>query len=228
MKRKVKRSAMRGKEDAHDYRYFPDPDLVSLSHRRRLESTCSKLRSLNCQMHVKRDIAANYGLPSYDAAVITASMKMADFFEESLQYTQDAKAVSNWIMGDLLGYLNANNLEFTDVKITGKGLGEMIGLIEKGTISNKIAKTVFKEMIETGKEPQKIVEEQGLVQISDEGAIKAVVEQVVENSPQSVADFKAGKEKAVGFLVGQVMKETKGKANPGLVNKLIVECLNSK
>ena len=104
----------------------------------------------------------------------------------------------------------------------------MIGLIEKGTISNKIAKTVFKEMIETGKEPQKIVEEQGLVQISDEGAIKAVVEQVVENNPQSVADFKAGKEKAIGFLVGQVMKETKGKANPGLVNKLIVECLNSK
>jgi aspartyl-tRNA(Asn)/glutamyl-tRNA(Gln) amidotransferase subunit B len=219
--------AMRGKEDAHDYRYFPDPDLVSLyideEWKARVQASIPELPDAR-----KARYSSEYGLPSYDAAVITASMKMADFFEESLKYTQDAKAVSNWIMGDLLGYLNLNSLEFSDVKVTGKGLGEMIGLIEKGTISNKIAKTVFKEMIETGKEPQKIVEEQGLVQISDEGAIKAVVDQVVENSPQSVADFKAGKEKAVGFLVGQVMKETKGKANPGLVNKLIVECLNSK
>ncbi|WNR45495.1 Asp-tRNA(Asn)/Glu-tRNA(Gln) amidotransferase subunit GatB [Paenibacillus roseipurpureus] len=219
--------AMRGKEDAHDYRYFPDPDLVSLhiddAWKDRVRSSIPELPDAR-----KARYSRDYGLPSYDADVITASMKLADFFEQSLQYTQDAKAVSNWIMGDLLGYLNANSLEFTDVKITGKALGEMIGLIEKGTISNKIAKTVFKEMLETGKEPQTIVEEQGLVQISDEGAIKAVVEQVVANSPQSVADFKAGKEKAVGFLVGQVMKETKGKANPGLVNKLIVECLNSK
>lgn len=131
-------------------------------------------------------------------------------------------------MGELLGYLNANNLEITDVKVTGKGLGEMIGLIEKGTISSKIAKTVFKEMIETGKAPQQIVEEKGLVQISDEGAIQAVVNQVIQNNPQSVADYKAGKEKAVGFLVGQVMKETRGKANPGLVNKLIVNTLKSQ
>jgi aspartyl-tRNA(Asn)/glutamyl-tRNA(Gln) amidotransferase subunit B len=131
-------------------------------------------------------------------------------------------------MGDLLGFLNANNLELSQVKITGQGLGEMIGLIEKGTISSKIAKTVFKAMIESGKSPQAIVEEQGLVQISDEGAIQAVVDAIVAGNPQSVADFKAGKEKAVGFLVGQVMKETKGKANPGLVNKLIIECLNKQ
>jgi aspartyl-tRNA(Asn)/glutamyl-tRNA(Gln) amidotransferase subunit B len=219
--------AMRGKEQAHDYRYFPDPDLVSLyiddAWKASVQSSIPELPDAR-----KARYASEYGLPGYDAEVITSSMKLADFFEESLQYTQDAKAVSNWIMGDLLGYLNANNLELQDVKMTGKGLGEMIGLIEKGTISTKIAKTVFKEMIETGKDPKKIVEEQGLVQISDEGAIKAIVEQVVSNSPQSVADFKAGKEKAVGFLVGQVMKETKGKANPGLVNKLIVECLNSK
>lgn len=219
--------SMRGKEDAHDYRYFPDPDLVSLyiddAWKDAVKATIPELPDAR-----KARYSNQFGLPNYDAEVITSSMKMANFFEESLNYTQDAKAVSNWIMGDLLGYLNANNLELADVKVTGKGLGEMIGLIEKGTISNKIAKTVFKEMIESGKEPQKIVEEQGLVQISDEGAIKAVVEQVVDNSPQSVADFKAGKEKAVGFLVGQVMKETKGKANPGLVNKLILECLNSK
>jgi len=218
---------MRSKEQAHDYRYFPDPDLVSLyiddAWKARVQATIPELPDAR-----KARYTAEYGLPGYDAEVITASKQLADFFEESLRFTQDAKAVANWIMGDLLGYLNANNQELSDVKITGQGLGEMIGLIEKGVISSKIAKTVFKAMIETGKAPQTVVEEQGLVQISDEGAIKQVVEQVVDNNPQSVADYKAGKEKAVGFLVGQVMKETKGKANPGLVNKLIVECLNGK
>lgn len=154
-------------------------------------------------------------------------MKLADFFEESLKHTSDAKASANWIMGDLLGYLNANNLELGDVKITGQGLGEMIQLIDKGTISTKIAKTVFKGLIETGKSPQQIVEEQGLVQISDEGAILSIVDAVIAANPQSVEDFRNGKEKAIGFLVGQIMKETKGKANPGLVNKLLVERLNA-
>ncbi|MCD1261079.1 Asp-tRNA(Asn)/Glu-tRNA(Gln) amidotransferase subunit GatB [Paenibacillus athensensis] len=218
---------MRSKEQAHDYRYFPDPDLVSLyideEWKARVQASIPELPDVR-----KARYAAEYGLPGYDAEVITASMQLADFFEESLRFTQDAKAVANWIMGDMLGYLNANNQELSDVKITGQGLGEMIGLIEKGVISSKIAKTVFKIMIETGKAPQTVVEEQGLVQISDEGAIKQVVEQVVDNNPQSVADYKAGKEKAVGFLVGQVMKETKGKANPGLVNKLILECLSGK
>ncbi|MNI03128.1 Aspartyl/glutamyl-tRNA(Asn/Gln) amidotransferase subunit B [compost metagenome] len=218
---------MRSKEEAHDYRYFPDPDLVSMHIDEEWKSAV-RLTIPELPDARKARYAADYGLPSYDAEVITASKKLADFFEESLQYTSDAKAVSNWIMGDLLGYLNANSQEFSEVKITGKGLGEMIGLIEKGTISNKIAKTVFKAMLETGKAPQTIVEEQGLVQISDEGAIKTVVDQIVDNNPQSVIDFKAGKEKAVGFLVGQVMKETKGKANPGLVNKLILDSLNSR
>ncbi|MBP1990919.1 Asp-tRNA(Asn)/Glu-tRNA(Gln) amidotransferase subunit GatB [Paenibacillus eucommiae] len=218
---------MRSKEQAHDYRYFPDPDLVSLyidqAWKDKVSATIPELPDAR-----KARYAGELGLPDYDAAVITASKKLADLFEESLSYTSDAKAVSNWIMGDLLGYLNANNLEPADVKLTGQGLGEMIGLIEKGTISNKIAKTVFKELLETGKDPKTIVEEKGLVQISDEGAIQAVVEQVIDANPQSVADFKAGKEKAVGFLVGQIMKETKGKANPGLVNKLIIESLNKK
>ncbi|NEN84188.1 Asp-tRNA(Asn)/Glu-tRNA(Gln) amidotransferase subunit GatB [Paenibacillus elgii] len=216
---------MRSKEQAHDYRYFPDPDLVALhiddAWKARVRESIPELPDAR-----KKRYVSEYGLPSYDAEVITSSIKLADFFEESLNFTKDAKAVANWIMGDLLGYLNANNLELQDVKVTGKGLGEMIGLMEKGTISSKIAKTVFKTMLETGKAPQTIVEEQGLVQISDEGAILAVVEHIVAGNPQSVADFKAGKEKAVGFLVGQVMKETKGKANPGLVNKLIIEVLN--
>lgn len=216
---------MRSKEEAHDYRYFPDPDLVTLiiddEWRERVRASIPELPDAR-----KARYTSEYGLTSYDAEVITASKKLADLFEESLQYTQDAKSVVNWIMGDLLGYLNANGLEADASKVTGQGLGEMIGLIEKGTISTKIAKTVFKEMLETGKAPQAIVEEKGLVQISDEGAIKSVVEQVIANNPQSVEDYRAGKQKAIGFLVGQVMKETKGKANPGLVNELLVQCLS--
>lgn len=216
---------MRSKEEAHDYRYFPDPDLVQIhiddEWKERVRASIPELPDAR-----KARYTAEFGLPSYDAEVITASKKLADFFEDSLQYTKDAKAVSNWIMGDLLGYLNAGGLELEDIKLTSQGLGEMIGLMEKGTISSKIAKTVFKEMLESGKRPQQIVEEQGLVQISDEGAIAEVVNRIVDANPQSVEDFKAGKEKAIGFLVGQVMKETKGKANPALVNKLLLESLN--
>jgi aspartyl-tRNA(Asn)/glutamyl-tRNA(Gln) amidotransferase subunit B len=216
--------SMRGKEEAHDYRYFPDPDLVRIliddEWKARIKASIPELPDARKARYV-----ADLGLPSYDADVITSSKKLADFFEESLNYTKDAKAVSNWIMGDLLGYLNANGLELDGVKVTGQGLGEMIGLMEKGTISSKIAKTVFKSMLETGKLPQQIVEEQGLVQISDEGAIRAIVETVVANNPQSVEDFKAGKEKAIGFLVGQVMRESKGKANPALANKLLLDVL---
>lgn len=217
--------SMRSKEEAHDYRYFPDPDLVTLhidqEWKDRVKATIPELPDER-----KARYTTEYGLPSYDADVITASKAVADLFEESLKHTSDAKAVSNWIMGDLLGYLNSENLELSEVPITGEDLGEMIGLIEKGTISSKIAKTVFKEMLVSGKKPQQIVEEKGLVQISDEGAILGIVEQVVAANPQSVEDYKAGKQKAIGFLVGQVMKESKGKANPGMVNKLLADVLN--
>lgn len=216
--------SMRGKEEAHDYRYFPDPDLVTLhidqAWKDRIRASIPELPDAR-----KARYTSEYGLPEYDAGVITSSKALADLFENSLEYTKDAKAVSNWIMGDLLGYLNTNGLELADVKLTGQGLGEMIGLLEKGTISSKIAKTVFKEMLQSGKLPQQIVEEQGLVQISDEGAIKSIVDEVIAANPASVEDYRAGKEKAIGFLVGQVMKQSKGKANPGLVNKLLVEAL---
>lgn len=219
--------SMRGKEEAHDYRYFPDPDLVRLfiddEWKARVRATIPELPDAR-----KARYTEQLGLPAYDAEVITSSKKLADLFEESLSYTADVKAVSNWIMGDLLGYLNTNGLEIEAVRLTGQGLGEMIGLIEKGTISGKIAKTVFKEMLVSGKQPAQIVEEQGLVQISDEGAIQAIVEKVVAANPQSVADYRAGKEKAVGFLVGQVMKESRGKANPGMVNQLIVARLKQE
>jgi aspartyl-tRNA(Asn)/glutamyl-tRNA(Gln) amidotransferase subunit B len=218
--------SMRSKEEAHDYRYFPDPDLVDLhidqAWKDRIRASIPELPDARKVRYTEQ-----FGLPAYDADVITASKKIADLFEESLNYTADAKSVSNWIMGDLLGYLNANGIDFDQVKVTGQSLGEMIGLIEKGTISGKIAKNVFKSMLETGKGPAQIVEEQGLVQISDESALVAVVQTVLANSPQSVADYKAGNEKVVGFVVGQVMKETKGKANPGLVNKIIVEQLKN-
>ncbi|WP_139991233.1 Asp-tRNA(Asn)/Glu-tRNA(Gln) amidotransferase subunit GatB [Paenibacillus paridis] len=216
--------SMRGKEEAHDYRYFPDPDLVSLhiseEWKQSIRATIPELPDAR-----KARYTVDYSLPSYDAEVITSSKKLADFFEESLSYTKDSKSVSNWIMGDLLGYLNANSQEISDVKITGQGLGEMIGLLEKGTINGKIAKTVFKAMLETGKLPQQIVEEQGLVQISDEGAVLQIVDQIIEANPQSVEDYRAGKDKAIGFLVGQIMKASKGKANPALANKLLIERL---
>lgn len=217
--------SMRSKEQAHDYRYFPDPDLVTLhisqEWKDRVRASIPELPDER-----KARYTSEYGLPTYDAEVITSSVHLANLFEDSMKYTSDAKAVSNWIMGDLLGYLNSEGVEITAIQLTGQGLGEMVGLIEKGTISNKIAKTVFKEMLESGKLPKQIVEEKGLVQISDEGAILTIVEQVVAANPQSVEDYKAGKQKAIGFLVGQVMKESKGKANPGLANKLLVEVLS--
>ncbi|WP_046216081.1 Asp-tRNA(Asn)/Glu-tRNA(Gln) amidotransferase subunit GatB [Paenibacillus wulumuqiensis] len=216
--------SMRGKEESHDYRYFPDPDLVTLhidqQWKDRVLASIPELPDARQARYT-----AEYGLAAYDAAVITSSKPLADLFEESLNYTGDAKSAANWIQGELLGYLNANNLEASAVPLTGQALGEMIGLIEKGTISNKIAKTVFKEMLQSGKSPQQVVEEQGLTQISDEGAIKAIVQEVIAANPQSVADYQAGKDKAIGFLVGQVMKQSKGKANPGMVNQLLAELL---
>ncbi|WP_458121304.1 Asp-tRNA(Asn)/Glu-tRNA(Gln) amidotransferase subunit GatB [Paenibacillus sp. Z6-24] len=216
--------SMRGKEESHDYRYFPDPDLVTLhidqQWKDRVLASIPELPDARQARYT-----TEYGLVAYDAAVITSSKPLADLFEESLNYTGDAKSAANWIQGELLGYLNANNLEASAVPLTGQALGEMIGLIEKGTISNKIAKTVFKEMLQSGKSPQQVVEEQGLTQISDEGAIKAIVQEVIAANPQSVADYQAGKDKAIGFLVGQVMKQSKGKANPGMVNQLLAELL---
>lgn len=217
--------SMRGKEEAHDYRYFPDPDLVKMNISsewiEEIKATIPELPDARLARYVQE-----YGLPTSDAAVLTASKEISDFFQSAVNTGADAKLVSNYVMGDLMGYLNASQLELKDIKLTAEGLGEMVNLIQKGTISTKIAKTVFKEMIETGKEPSKIVEEQGLVQISDEGAIAGIIAEVIANNPQSVEDFKAGKTQAIGFLVGQVMKATKGKANPGMVNKMLQEELN--
>jgi len=217
--------SMRGKEEAHDYRYFPDPDLIKMKISREwveeIRTTIPELPDERQARYVKE-----YGLPMTDAGVLTSSKDISDFFQDAVATGVDAKLVSNWIMGDLMGYLNAEQLELKDIKMSAVSLGEMVKLIDKGTISSKIAKTVFKEMLETGKEPAKIVEEKGLVQISDEGAIRQIAQEAIANNPQSVEDYKAGKTQAIGFLVGQVMKATKGKANPGLVNQLLKEELD--
>ncbi|MFZ5590773.1 MAG: Asp-tRNA(Asn)/Glu-tRNA(Gln) amidotransferase subunit GatB [Bacillota bacterium] len=216
--------SMRSKEEAHDYRYFPDPDLVPLEiDPAWVEQIRSGLPELPDQRRSR--YIEQLGLPAYDAGVITASKEMADFFEECLQHYSGAKAVANWLMGDLTRLLNAENKEIGQCLVKPVQLAKMLKLLDEGTISGKIAKTVFEEMYHTGKDPAQIVQEKGLVQISDTDAIAAVVEQVIAANPKVVEDYRGGKEKALGFLVGQVMKQTRGKANPELVNKLLKEKL---
>lgn len=216
---------MRRKEGADDYRYFPEPDLLPL----RLEAQWVEAvrRSLPELRPARRDrFVRDYGLPPYDAGVLTASRHLADYFEETVKLGADAKTVSNWLMGDVSRLMNEAGLEPHAMRAKGftlppAALAELIALVREGTISGKMAKDVLEEAFRDGKSPRAIVAERGLSQITDEGALAAVVARVVASNPSVVAEFKAGKEKALGYLVGQVMKETSGKANPKLVNELI-------
>ena len=217
--------AMRTKEDAQDYRYFPEPDLapIILSD----EYINDIKNSLPEMPHIKKErYIKEFGLPEYDAEILTASKKTAYFFEKANAICNNPKAVSNWIMGDFARMLNEKEIEIDESKVTEENLACLITLIDKGTISSKIAKQVFEDMFETGENAKEIVEKKGLVQMSDEGAIKEIVQRIVDANPQSVADYKAGKDRAIGFMVGQIMKETKGKANPQIVNKLLLEIIN--
>ncbi|MDS1028972.1 Asp-tRNA(Asn)/Glu-tRNA(Gln) amidotransferase subunit GatB [Bacillota bacterium LX-D] len=218
--------SMRSKEEANDYRYFPEPDLVPLVIDKEwvdsIKETMPELPDAR-----KKRLVEEIGLSSYDASVITSSKDLAEFFDRTMEHYQDAKIVANWLMGELLRLLNAKGQTIKESPITPQALAELLILQDKGTISGKIAKQVFEEMFNTGQSAENIVKEKGLVQISDEGAIGAIVEKVIANNPQSVEDFKNGKKQAIGFLVGQVMKETKGKANPALVNKLLNEKLQN-
>jgi len=212
--------SMRSKEQAHDYRFFPEPDLIPIVvDPARVEEIRINLPELPDARKVR--LVTNHGLSTYDAEVLTASRAMADYFDQVVTLGADAKAAANWLMGDLSKHLNAGEVAINECLVTPQRLAGLLALLDKGTISSKIAKTVFEEMWTTGKDAETIVQEKGLVQISDEGAIIAVVEAVIAASPQSVADYQAGKERAIGFLVGQVMKQTKGRANPELVNKLL-------
>lgn len=218
---------MRVKETADDYRYFPDPDLVDLhiddEWKNRVRSEIPELPDARKQRYVEE-----LGLPEYDAMVLTLTKEMSDFFEATIAAGADVKQASNWLMGEVSAYLNAEQKELHEVALTPDGLAGMIKLIEKGTISSKIAKKVFRELVENGGDPEKIVKEKGLVQISDEGALLKIIGEVLDNNAQSIEDFKNGKDRALGFLVGQVMKATKGQANPPLVNKLLVQEINKR
>ncbi|MFE7064670.1 Asp-tRNA(Asn)/Glu-tRNA(Gln) amidotransferase subunit GatB [Sutcliffiella sp. NPDC057660] len=213
---------MRVKEGSDDYRYFPEPDLVALhiddEWKARVRAEIPTLPDER-----KRRYVEELGLPAYDAQVLTLTKEMSDFFEQTVGEGADAKLASNWLMGEVSAYLNAEGKELDDVALTPAGLAGMIKLLEKGTISSKIAKKVFKELIENGGDAETIVKDQGLVQISDEGTLRKIVGETLDANPQSIEDFKSGKERAIGFLVGQIMKATKGQANPPMVNKLLLE-----
>ena len=216
---------MRDKEDAQDYRYFPDPDLVAI---RLSEEYIENIKNNLPELPESRKARYmdEFKLSEKDSNLLTASKYLSNLFEEAEEICKNAKAVANWILSDISRILNEKEMEAEEIPFTGKALAKLIELIEKGTISSAIGKKVITELFENPKDPEEIIKEKGWIQISDEGAIKEVVMKVLENNPQSVADYKAGKDKALGFLVVQAMKETKGKANPQMLNKMFLEELN--
>ena len=218
--------SMRGKEEAHDYRYFPDPDLLPLViDRDWIQQVKARLPELPDQK--KERFMTQYNLPGYDAGLLTSDRDLADYFESCVDQFPHPKQVSNWIMGSLLGLLNAADISIVDSPVSAADLARLLTLMDEGTISSKIAKTVFDEMAQTGKPPGQIVEEKGLVQITDTDAIDDVIAGVISNNPKEVEAYQNGKTKLMGFFVGQVMRETKGKANPQLVNEILRKKLDA-
>ena len=218
--------SMRTKEEAHDYRYMPEPDLVPIvTTDEEIEAYRKNLPELPDARQKRLEDA--YGLSSYDAGIITASRQMAEYFDAVIADGADAKLAANWMMGDLAKNLNAEGKTIEESPVDAKRLGQMIALISKGTISSKIAKKVFTEMWTSPDAPEKIVKDKGLVQITDTKAIEAIVDAVIAANPKPVEDYKAGNKKAIGALVGQVMKQSKGKANPGMVNQLLAAKLDA-
>ena len=218
--------SMRSKENAHDYRYMPEPDLPPIiTSPETIEKFRSELPELPDARRAR--LEKDFGLSDYDAGIITSSRAMAEYYDAVVATGADAKLAANWMMGDLLKNLNAEAIDISKSPVEAERLGEMIRLIEKGTISSKIGKKVFAEMWTCPDAPAKIVEDKGLVQITDTGAIEAIVDQVIADNPKPVEQYKAGKKKAIGALVGQVMKQSKGKANPQMVNELLAKKLDS-
>jgi aspartyl-tRNA(Asn)/glutamyl-tRNA(Gln) amidotransferase subunit B len=216
--------SMRSKEDAHDYRYFPDPDLTPIIiSREYVEKLRSELPELPDEK--KNRFVAEFSLSDYDADVLTSVKQLADYFEETVQKGANPKKAANWITSELLGRIEDPERIF-DFQVKPSGVAELLKLVDNNTISGKIAKTVFRDMIESGDAPQKIIDEKGLVQVSDSSAIEGIIDTVLAGNQQSIDDYKNGKEKAIGFLVGQIMKESKGKANPQVVNELLLKKLN--
>ena len=218
--------SMRDKEDAQDYRYFPEPDLVAI---RLSDEYINNIKDNLPEMPESRRARyiEDFKLSEKEARLLTASKYLSNIFEDAEKICGNAKAVANWLLSDVSRILNEKELEPSDIPFTAEHLAKLVELIEKGTISSAIGKKVVTELFENPKDPEEIIKEKGWIQISDEGAIKEVVEKVIAANPQSVADFKAGKDKAIGFLVGQAMKETKGKANPQMLNKMFLEELKN-
>ena len=213
---------MRDKEDAQDYRYFPDPDLVAIKlseeYIQNIKDNLPELPESRKQRYLEE-----YNLSEKDAKLLTSSKYLSDLFEGAVKVCNNPKAVNNWIISDISRILNETETEPISIPFDSNQLGKLVILIDKGTISSSIGKKVLVELFENSRDPEDIIKEKGWIQISDEGAIKEVVMKILEANPQSIADYKAGKDKALGFLVGQAMKETKGKANPQMLNKMFLE-----
>lgn len=211
---------MRVKETEHDYRYFPEPDvppiILDSAYIESIKQTLPELPETKKKRYIEQ-----YGLPSYDASLLTSSKKLADFFEDAVSKSNNSKAVSNWIMGDMTRIMKERNMEVEDIPFPAQHLAQLIKLIDAGTISGTIAKTVFEEMFDKAQAPEVIIKEKGLVQVNDENEILQMVKTVLDQNKQSVEDYKNGKDKAFGFLVGQTMKMSKGKANPVMINKIL-------
>ena len=217
--------SMRNKEDAQDYRYFPEPDLVAI---RLSDEYIENIRKNLPEMPESRKARymSEFKLSEKDARLLTASKYLSNMFEDAEKICGNAKAVANWLLSDVSRILNEKEEEPDAIPFKAEHLAKLVELIDKGTISSAIGKKVVEELFENPKDPEEIIKEKGWLQISDEGAIKEVVDKIIANNPQSVADYKAGKDRALGFLVGQAMKETKGKANPQMLNKMFLEILS--
>ncbi|MFA4915359.1 MAG: Asp-tRNA(Asn)/Glu-tRNA(Gln) amidotransferase subunit GatB, partial [Syntrophales bacterium] len=212
--------SMRGKEEANDYRYFPDPDLVPVVISDDwIEDIRKGLPEL--PMEKRERFIRDYQIPPYDAGVLVSSRALADYYEEVVRISEKPKIAGNWIMGDILKLLNEDKRDIKMCPILPSSLAELIQLIEAGTISGKMAKEVVEEMYKTGASPEKIIQEKGMVQITDENVLTEIVKQIIEANPAQLEQYRGGKEKVFGFFVGQVMKATQGKANPKLINDLL-------
>ncbi|MCM1267191.1 MAG: Asp-tRNA(Asn)/Glu-tRNA(Gln) amidotransferase subunit GatB [Bacteroidales bacterium] len=218
--------AMRSKEDAQDYRYFPDPDLVPVAVS---EEMLEKIRAKQPEFRTEKmaRYKAEFDIPDYDIEIITAEKPLADLFEETVAFGASPKKVSNWLMVETLRLMKEQGLDASDLRFSPENLAKLIALAEKKVINSSVAKEVFEVMFAENVDPERYVEEKGLKTENDEGALKKVVEEVIAANPQSVADYRNGKEKAIGFLVGQTMKAMKGKADPGTVNQMLREILNA-